>query len=172
MAQTPLTGASSYATPADFRLAYDVRVLGQFADDTNTPLSAGAIDADAAIAAALQQASGRVESSAMIGARYRPEDLSALSGNARAWLVRLVVDVGYEYLRRRRGHPEQPTAAYFEALKDLDRLQAGDAVFGTAEAASASVPGNRFVTQREFDQWPRPSRLRRAFGERLRDSLP
>ena len=173
MPMTPSEGMAPYATPADFKLLYDVRPLGMLVDDTNTAVSASGLSNDAVIAMMLARASGEVESACMVGSRYDPADLQALQGNGRALLVGLVCDLAYGYLRQRRGLPEPHGEAYGVALKTLDELAEGKRIFPFSQSEQAGLTQNHDVVASELDRHPYASRrLRRVFGKRLRDEGP
>jgi phage gp36-like protein len=173
MPQTPSSSANSYATVEDFKSAYDLRILGILPDDTNTPIDPDDLPDNQYIKDKLAAASGLVEAAALNGAKYTAEDLQALTGNARALLVQIVCDIAYEMLRRRRGVPEPPLPAYVEAMRILDAIRDGEKIFPTVEAANASLPTNRFLTQADLDRPRLASRLlRRTFGVRIRDMHP
>lgn len=170
MPMTPSEGMAPYATPADFKLLYDVRPLGMLANDTNAAVDASGLSTDAVIAMMLARASGEVESACMVGSRYNPEDLQALTGNGRALLVGLVCDLAYGFLRQRRGIAEPHGEAFEIAKKTLDELSEGKKIFPFSESEQAGLAKNRDILAAELDRHPYASRrLRRVFGRRLRD---
>lgn len=147
MPQTPLTGATPYLTAARTWLYKDSRpVLELLTDDDTIPPEGDAendaTEAGAVLLAALVGASGEVEEYAMVGGRYLPADLAALTGNAKGRLEGLVADLAFWRLSKRRWprlKPEDVSGAA-EALAALKRLADGETIFGTVEAVEASIP--------------------------------
>ena len=173
MPQTPLTSASSYLTDVRFFVLKDRRpYLELLADDDTVATYAGATDggtsdAGKRLQAALQWASGEVESRAVVGGRYTPSDLAALTGNAKVRLEGIVADLaGWNLAKRRWPRLKMDEwAGAAEAVEALEQLRDGLAIFGTVEAADAGLPevvtldpgddrrtvraGNRFFGTRE-----------------------
>lgn len=147
MPQTPLTGSTPYLTAARMWLYRDERPVRELLlDDDTMATEADAedsgTDAGAILLAALVGASGEVEEYAMVGGRYLPADLAALTGNAKGRLEGLVADLAYWRLAKRRWPKltEDEVAGVAEAKAALKRLADGETIFGTVEAVDASVP--------------------------------
>lgn len=173
MPMTPDSGASSYATIADFAARYDVRALGGLTQDDNTRASAGQVAASDVVQQMLDDASGLVEAACLVGRRYGPDDLAALTGNSRKFLVRIVCDLAYGLLRQRRGAPDPPTPAYAQAVQNLGDLRAGALIFGFVETERAGLAANHQLLLSEIRATFRPSLLlRRCFGSRIQDRYP
>ncbi len=143
MPQTPLTGSTPYLTRARLWLYKDSRPVRELIADDDTIPDQATAEASEVLLAALVGASGEVEEYAMVGGRYLPADLAALTGNAAGRLEGLVADLAFWRLSKRRWPrltiDEVSGAA--EALAALERLAAGETIFGTVEAVAASVPG-------------------------------
>lgn len=138
MSQTVLTSATAYCSAAEFLNRYDRRTVAKLCSDTGEAIVDGALEANTNLAAALAQASGRVESASLVGERYTPTDLASLTGNAAAHLAGIVADLAYPILARRRPkeNVEVPPQAK-EAEEWLEALARGMRIFGFAEAAEA-----------------------------------
>lgn len=147
MPQTPLTGSAPYLTAARVWLYKDQRpVLELLLDDDTiaTPNDSQDVTTTAGgrLLAALVSASGEVEEYAMVGGRYLPVDLAALTGNAAGRLEGLVADLAYWRLAKRRWPRLKPNevSGVEEALLALKRLSDGETIFGTVEAVEAGLP--------------------------------
>ena len=144
-----------YATPQNLLDRFDVRLLGDLCQDGNSRLSEAALLTNTKLSEALKDASGMVESAALVGKRYEVTDLSGLTGNSKSLLVRIVCDLAIVWLCQRRGYSVKdkfPMAD--ESLKILDRIRLGERVFNVeavVEAASAStVEGHINLTNEYF----------------------
>lgn len=147
MPQTPLTGSTPYLTAARIWLYKDQRpVLELLTDDDAIPTKSDAEDsstpAGGVLLAALSSASGEVEEYAMVGGRYLPVDLAALTGNGKGRLEGLVADLAFWRLSKRRWPRLKldEVSGAEEALAALKRLADGEVIFGTVESVDASVP--------------------------------
>lgn len=142
MPQTPLTGSSPYLTAARLWLYKDTRPVRELLADDDTIPDQATAEASTVLAAALISASGEVEEYAMVGGRYLPADLAALTGNAKGRLEGLVADLAFWRLSKRRWPKmtEAEVAGVAEAKAALQRLSAGETIFGTVEAVDAGMP--------------------------------
>lgn len=144
MTMTPLTGSTSYATPTQFLDRYDVRTVGDLLSDTDVSLSSGEVLTSTRLQALLDQASGEIETAAVAGLRYRPDDLDALitnGGNGAQYLVGLVCDLAMYKLMNRRPSPvaTAPPGPAQAALDALQMLRDGERIFGFVEAGVAGM---------------------------------
>lgn len=121
----------SYATPADFLKRYDARITGDLVRDDDEQATPAELLDDDNLQAALDDASGDIDSALIVGERYTPLDLQALTGNSQTLLIRMCCDIAMAYLLRRRPSKDADRdAARLElAEKHLQRLQDGDQVF-------------------------------------------
>ncbi len=121
----------SYATPAQFLQRYDARVVGDIVSDNADQVGAAELLDNANLQAALDDASGDIESALLFGERYTPDDLAALTGNSQSLLVRMTCDIAMAFLLRRRPtkNAEADAAQLELAEKHLERLRKGDRVF-------------------------------------------
>lgn len=123
----------SYATPADLKLRYDARRLGDLVKDDNTRATAGDLDSNLNVQAALDDAQGMVDAAVLAGARYSTVDLAALTGTNKAFLLRINCDLAYGFLILRRGFTDSEMSklapGYAQAVKTLELLRTGERVF-------------------------------------------
>lgn len=148
MAQTPLTAATPYAAAADLFLFHDWTAVGELLVDRGapTPQRATLLSTATTLGGQLQRlllaASGQLESACLVGKRYTPADLAALTGAGLERVKKVVCDLAFWALRQRRqpgsADPRQvPGAA--EALDTLTALRRGEQVFAFEEAAEAGL---------------------------------
>ena len=81
----------AYASVADLKKRFDVRTLGDLASDDGTQVASANLPADENVLAALDDASGEIDSAVLVARRYTTSDLTALTGNSLAYLKRLPV---------------------------------------------------------------------------------
>lgn len=138
MAKTPLSSATSYCTGAQFLMFYDPTAVAMLLSDDGTPVADP--ENDPTLAEFLQSASGKVEAACLVGGKYAPEDLAALTGNMAGFLAQLVADLAWGPLYRRRPNftpAEIPSEK--EANQLLNALGAGTKIFGFVETVDAGV---------------------------------
>jgi phage gp36-like protein len=142
----------AYATVDDLKRRFDVRTLGDLASDDGNQVASANLPSDANVLAALDDASGEIDSAVLVARRYAPADLAALTGNAAAHLKRLTCEIAMHLLIDRRLY----TAAsdYADRLHErtrtrLDDLRAGRRIFDTAGTADAGLPTNTGPTTGE-----------------------
>ncbi len=147
---TPLTSSTSYCSISRFFAFHDWRIAADAVmddDQSPRPSKAALLDSTGAygsvIDAALQAASGEVESACLAGNRYSPTILASLTGVGLAFLEKLVADLGFWRLCQRR----MPIGANIEnvpgaklAMETLERLRKGEQIFSFQEAADAGLP--------------------------------
>ncbi len=148
MAQTPLTAATPYALAADLFVYHDPQQVGECLVDRGapTPQRATLTTTTTPLGGILQRlllaASGQLESACLVGKRYTPADLAALTGAGSERVKKLVCDLAFWTLRQRRqpgsADPKQVPGAW-EALETLTALRTGEQVFGFVEAAEAGL---------------------------------
>jgi phage gp36-like protein len=138
---------AAYASIADLVKRYDVRTIGELIKDDGTAANSAAVTADAngIIAAALETASGEVESACLRGKRYTVTDLAGLTGNSQALLKHLTCKIAFWLLWERRPVWDQDQ---YEQAKNaprgmLDQLKRGESIF---EVAAVETAGNPSVT--------------------------
>lgn len=166
----------AYATPGDLLIRYDARRLGDLVHDDGTRASPSSLLSDPNLQAALDDASGMLDSAIQRGQKYTPLDISnllAAAGNPASpyynsykLLVRVCCDLAYGLLVGRRGFNSTDTRAqsprYVEALRQLQMIEDGEWIFLTDGGHAASgvdvsqVPLTTAV--------PLLSSIRRVFG--------
>jgi len=129
MAKTPNTSATSYLPAAEFLKRTDTRKVGQLCSDTNTAIPIGSLPTDANLEAALLDASGELETACLVGKKYDPVDIAALTGSGLSMVYRVLTVLAWNNLIDRRldlnieQHPKTPWAeAVLEALRQGDRI--------------------------------------------------
>lgn len=132
----------AYATTAQLLERYDYRDIADLVSDTGSPVAQGSLATNGNVIAALNDASGEVETALLQGGRYSTDDLAGLTGNSLFHLVRMTSDVAIALLFARR--PLYAFEKYKEARelaeKHLDRLRQGEAVFNLTDMQKSSVP--------------------------------
>jgi phage gp36-like protein len=151
----------AYASSSDLTARYDSRIIRDLASDTGTPVSEGALATDTRVSAALDDASGRIDSALTVARIYSTDDLDALTGNSLALLKRITCELAMAFLisRRQEKMLDGSTAEVEQKGEDyLDRLRKGERLFGEAEAAKdaglPSVDGPTSVEYAELNLLP------------------
>lgn len=137
---TPLSSASAYAGVADLTAYHDERHVRDMCGDADAR-ETGDLSANAKVTKALLRASGEVEQAVLVGGRYTPEMLAALTGASLEALKGLVADLAYWHLSKRR-YPQQKVSdcpGAEKAFEMLELLKAGERVFGLQEVHDATV---------------------------------
>lgn len=132
---------AAYATAADLINYTDARWLGDMASDDGKRVPATELTDSGKITAALETASGLVESSCLQGKRYSTTDLSGLTGNSLAYLKMIVCDVAAWRLSERRRYidPKDYESRHTLAMEHLNALRNGSQVFNVADNLTAGV---------------------------------
>lgn len=133
----------SYALPEDFLKRYDARIFGDIVRDDGEQATAAELLSDANLQAALDDASGDIEGACLVGERYTPTQLAALTGNSQSLLIRICCDIAVAFLLRRRpsSDPDQDIRQLELAETHLVRLRRGEQVFFQGdEVDAAGVP--------------------------------
>jgi hypothetical protein len=149
VAQTPLSATTPYCSVADLFVYHDSDQVADALRQGNAARPSLAAMADPTSEAGgrllrfLLAASGRLEAVCLIGRRYVPEDLQALTGASLEMLKKLVADLAFWQLAQRRqpGTADPKTVpGALEALEMLKALRDGETVFGFEETADAGLP--------------------------------
>lgn len=168
MAKTVTTNATSYLSVAEFLKRVDWRVVADLASDDGTRLAEAALTTNVNVLAVLLDASGDVESAAMMGGKYSAEDLAALTGVAQAKLYRIISDLAICYLYERRPSQDAKTPASMDRTQAwLEKLVEGTRIFGFQETVDASVLDHDTETVDHVETRNLPTYIaRRMFGTR------
>ncbi|OAI39608.1 hypothetical protein AYO40_01200 [Planctomycetaceae bacterium SCGC AG-212-D15] len=148
---TPISSATSYASIAQLQQFKDTRLLGDLLLDTGNRESSAAQATDAILQLALNWASGEIESACLVGNKYQPADLNALTGMSQANLVGLCCDLAFWKLLGRRYPTMAITEEYRSAMEKLDRLRLGERIFGLQAQMNAGDPADQFMTLSNID---------------------
>lgn len=180
MGLTPNSGTVPYCSAAQFLARVDNNLVGELVTDLPPALTSGVqppqyptstqLLTNPSVLTALADASGLIESQALIGARYAPSDLLNLTGNSASFLQRICADIALYYLWNRRDGQNPPTLVsqrYDQSLAHLDRLAAGEAIFAFVETEQAGLPSSEFVTQAAIAGLPRVTNVYRMWGTRM-----
>ena len=156
MALTPISSATSYATPADLISFKDIRALADLLEDQGqrvggTQPNPTTVEADPNLQVALNWASGEIESAMMVGQKYQPVDLNSLTGMSLYLLKGLTCDLAFWKLLTRRYPTTGITEEYRAAMERLERLRLGERIFGFQESMQAGLPANQFFTQQTIN---------------------
>lgn len=153
MAKTPISASSSYCTPTQMLQWVDIRVLQDVLADDDVPVPKLAVLTHTNLVAALNSASGEVESECLKGGRYKPEDLLALTGVSATALQRMVAILALGNLHERRYPDKDTMPAVQKQMDKLTQLASGEAIFGLVEVQQAGLPDTDFMTvpQIEFN---------------------
>lgn len=151
----------SYADPSDLAKRFDRNDIADLASDTGVPVPD--IDTDPNVLAALEDASGDIDSALLVSNLYTPLQLTKVTGNSLAKLKRITCELAMAYLMGRR--PEKIDGDFFKAVterndKVLERLQAGKNLFNLTddtsheEAGLASIDGPTVVDYERLNMIP------------------
>lgn len=114
-------------------------------------------------------ASGELESYALSGARYSPEDLQGLTGAQAAFLESIVAGLAVWKLAQRR-HPgsakPKDIPGVQMAVESLEALRKGERIFGIQEVQEAAVMDTVSIEPAETDLRRTVNAARRMFGRR------
>ena len=132
----------AYASPDDLKKRYDVRTLGDLAGDIGVRVQPSDFADNAILLAALEDASGEVDSCLLQGRRYTAAQLAALTGNSLAMLKRITCEIAYGLLWERRSYvdDDRRMAAMDRARQTLNRLRKGEIVFDIDDVKDAGLP--------------------------------
>lgn len=168
MPQTPLSTSTPYCDVGDL---FDYHDANQCADMLRQggdprPSLADMLNVSSTVGARLYRfllaGSGKIESMCLIGKRYTPLDLQALTGGSQELLIKLNADLSFYMLCQRRqpgmSDPKSIPGAS-EALEALKELRDGGMIFGFVETADAGLP---VVQQAQPNNLLTPNVLRKA----------
>lgn len=137
---TPNSQPSSYLAPSDFLVRYDARTVGDLCSDTGTRVTPAALLTNPNLQAALDDASGEVESAVLIGNRYQPGDLAGLTGVSQKYLWRIIGVLAMAHLVQRRPDLKRPLPPqYDKVLLELESLRQGERIFALQEVQNAGL---------------------------------
>ena len=149
MAQTPLSSSSAYVTAAQVFNFYSRSIVADVLKALPTsprPSYLAMLDATNPAGARLlefaKRGAGEIESYCLLGKRYQPVDLAALTGVSATFLQGLnaaeAVWFGYQATKPASADRKDCPGA-LEALNVLEALGKGDRIFGLDETAEAGL---------------------------------
>jgi hypothetical protein len=127
--------------------SYDRRTIRQELSDSGSPVTDGDLADNTVLQQLLDEAADIIKSSAMVGKRYTPENLTALAASATEgfFLRRLNSDIAYGLLMSRRGRAASDIARlaplYVIAHDYLKQLRSGELIFGGVDATTYPEAG-------------------------------
>lgn len=133
----------SLSSPADFKLRYDLRALGDLVGDTGTQVSSSGLNSDTVLQQMLDDAYAEMVTSLIVGQRYSETDLTSLTGASLNYAKRIECDIALDLLYRRRLYGKKndaADAASTQAIAHLKNLSQGIEMFNVVAQMAASVP--------------------------------
>jgi phage gp36-like protein len=136
----------SFATPADFKLRYDNRLMGMLVRDDGTKATPNDLLTDTVIQTCLDDAAGDIVAACIVGNKYSESDLNGIitaGGASAAHLKRINCDAAIRYLADRRVYTkvnETLEKIMDRAMTYLKDLRDGQAMFDVQTNVQASVP--------------------------------
>jgi phage gp36-like protein len=131
----------AYATGSNLASRYDARLLGDLCQDAGDRISdLATLVANPNVLQALEDASGMINSAALVGHRYAVGDLAGMTGEGAAFLQRITCDLAFAFLRQRRGYDVDQYPTVKESFRFLDRLRLGERVFDIEANEAAGNP--------------------------------
>lgn len=124
----------SFASAAQFTVAYDNRATRESLSDTGVPVT-GDLANDPNLLQLLEESSEMILSACEVGARYNKDDLDALAASTTVGFLlrRLTIDLTHGLVVSRRGRAAADVTRlsprYALALQMLDQLAAGKRLF-------------------------------------------
>ena len=179
MSITPLSTSTPYCSAEDFLTRYDFRPISQLMNDGNSNAVTRAMLLDSStteggrLNTILMECSGEVEASVLIGRKYSPSDLQALTGASAAYLRRIVSDLAIGRCYERRPGQNPWALATQTARQLLNAIASGEQIFGTQEAADAGIiETNRDTPQRVYNRHGMVVQAEGYFGVRGNRQCP
>ena len=174
----PISSQTAYITPADFLARKDQRSVGQYCSfdgqDVLTYAELVGPPVNVTLAAALNTASGALESAVLTSQHYAVTDLQALDGMSLEYMKTILSDIAmYEIVCNRptNNPPETVSQKYQLALQALQDLSDGKRIFAFQETADAGLPKVQRISPftRYFTDGMVTARMNRGFGQRYAD---
>jgi hypothetical protein len=148
----------------------DVRVIADLCSDSGAPVSPSAVTTNPKVLIALEDAEGEVIGALQALGRYDETKLLALTGTAKAWLKRIIVELAMVSLISRRPNLEADDIEKHEKIRSLwlERLQQGAAIFADENTSdSASRPSVDGATLGELSKLNMLRERSRYFASRV-----
>ncbi len=134
------------AQPTDMIARFDVRLLSQLCNDTNSPVSSTGLLTDPNLNAALEDASGVVLSALYTSYKYQDTDIENLDTQSSALLTRITCDIAFIYLAQRRGYEyEDKMPMIQDSYMLLQKLRNGERVLNVAGNEEAGLTATDYI---------------------------
>lgn len=146
---------ASYADGNDLIARYDVDTVGDLATDQRESSDPSIVPILPNVLTALADASGEIDVALIVGERYLPEQLAALTGNSQSKLKRICCDIAMSLLCSRRvGHDyiELSESVAKTSRGHLRSLSNGENVFGLQSILDASTIDVASISIAEIDR--------------------
>ena len=134
------TSMAAYALSENMIERFDERTLKELVVDDN--IAETSLGGNAKMIAALNDATGAIDSALLVGNMYSSADLDSLTGESKDYLRRITCEIAMSYLIRRR--PEKYGKASKEMKESveeiLERFRKGDRVFDIDVKKAAGSP--------------------------------
>lgn len=149
----------AYATVADLIARFDRRDIQALVSDTQFQVELMELGENAALLAALDDASGIIDAALLKANRYSTDDLNGLTGNSLALLKRICCAQVMVLLLERRPDrdPERLEAQTNLAESYLKRISKGEDVFDLEPVKEAGLPETVGPTLVDLDNLNMPS---------------
>lgn len=149
---TPVSSLSPYCSNAQFLDRYDVRTIAELIQDTDESLDVAQVTASARLEKLLMEASGQLEAAALLGGKYTPADLNALTGNMGQWIAGIVADLAApKVIGRRFMEFGEFQKRLEQAGKVLEALADGRLIFGLQENIDAGMIDDHVETASDVE---------------------
>ena len=133
---------AAYAEVSDLLARHDNTVVAELCSEDEQAVPAEDLASNTNLLAALQDASGDVESAMLIGKRYTTDQLDALTGNSLAKLKRITCTIAMAYLLERRPvvHCSNAERLLKRAEEYLEQLRTGQRIFNVLDNVEKQLP--------------------------------
>ena len=138
---------ATLASVTDLIYRFDVRTLGQLASDDNTQIASGALLTSEPVLAALEDATGLINSALYTAYKYNATDIAGLSDESSGLLKRLCSDIAFVYLAQRRGYTYKEKFPLLEdSYEILQKLRNGERILDIDDNKDAGNTATVIVT--------------------------
>jgi phage gp36-like protein len=137
----------SYASPSDLLLRFDNNLLGMLVNDNSVQQTPTQLLTNAPLQAALDDASGAIESALYTAYKYTANDLQNLTHNSASLLKRITCDIAIVYLCQRRGYDYKDKFPMSEtSFEILQKLRYGERVLDFADNEQAGLSATDYIS--------------------------
>ena len=137
----------SFATPADLLLRFDTNLVGMLVNDNSQKLTPHELRTDLALQAALDDATGTIESALFVAYKYTAAELATVTANSASLLKRLCCDLAIVMLCQRRGYDYSDKYPLLDlTLETIQQLRYGERVLDLAGNEQGGLPAASHVS--------------------------